>query len=425
LSTSLEQWLAYQQGTHALSIDLSLERVREVAARLGLLEQRCPVVIVGGTNGKGSTAATLAAVLKSCGLRTGLFTSPHLVRYNERVQVDGVAVSDAALVTAFERIEAARGAVTLTFFEYNTLAALAVFRDAALGAMVLEVGLGGRLDAVNIIDADVAVLCSVGLDHRDWLGSTLEQIGAEKAGIFRRGQHVVLGSTAMPDSVWHATRELECRVWTAEREFSWHIHGDGTAPDPWDYHCGACTLQGLPAPALAGAVQYRNCSSALTAVQLLAVAGACDASRVAPGLTRVALPGRFQIVPGEVEWILDVAHNEPAAAVLAAALAARHCEGESFAVAGMLADKDVAAIARTLDPLIDHWLLAGIDDEPRGLDAAALQARLPPLRGTVELAGNVTAACARARALSSPGDRVIVFGSFHTVGPALQWLGLY
>ena len=425
MSRSLEQWLAYQQGTHSLSIDLSLERVREVAARLGLLEKRCPVVVVAGTNGKGSTAATLAALLQSCGLRVGLFTSPHLVRYNERVQIDGAPASDAALVTAFERIEAARGAVTLTFFEYNTLAALELFRDAALGAMVLEVGLGGRLDAVNIIDADVAVLCSIGIDHREWLGSTLEQIGAEKAGVFRRGQNVVLGNAAMPASVWRAARELECRVWTAERDFSWRIHGDGSAAEAWDYRSEPCTLLDLPAPALAGAVQYRNSSSALTAMQLLAVAGTCDQRRIARGLTSVTLPGRFQVVPGDVEWILDVAHNEPAAAVLAGALAARPCEGKSFAVAGMLADKDVAAVASTLDPLVDHWLLAGIDGEPRGLDARALQARLPPLRGTIELATDTTAACARARALSSPGDRVIVFGSFHTVGPALQWLGLY
>jgi dihydrofolate synthase/folylpolyglutamate synthase len=425
LSRSLEQWLAYQQSAHSLSIDLSLERVREVAARLGLLEKRCPVVIVGGTNGKGSTASTLAALLQSCGHSVGLFTSPHLVRYNERIQVNGVQVSDAALLAAFERIEAARGAVTLTFFEYSTLAALEAFRRAAVAVMVLEVGLGGRLDAVNIIDADVAILCSIGFDHREWLGATLEQIGAEKAGIFRRGQRVVLGSVAMPASVWQAARSLDCRLWTAEREFSWRIHGDGAAAEAWDFRCAPCTLEDLPAPALAGAMQYRNSAGALTALQLLALRGACDRARVAQGLRRTVLRGRLQIVPGEVEWILDVAHNEPAASVLAGALAARHCDGRSFAVVGMLADKDAAAMVRALDPLIDHWLLAGIDNEPRGLDARALQARLPPLRGAVELATNVAAACARARALARPRDRVIVFGSFHVVGPALLWLGLY
>lgn len=425
MSRTLEQWLAYQQGTHSQSIDLSLERVREVAARLGLLPKRCPAVIVAGTNGKGSTATMLAALLQSCGQSVGLFTSPHLVRYNERVQVDGVQASDAALVAAFERIESARGAVTLTFFEYNALAALLLFRQSAVGVMVLEVGLGGRFDAVNIVDADVAVLCSIGFDHREWLGATLDQIGAEKAGIFRRGQQVVLGSEAMPDSVWRAARDLDCRVSTAERDFSWHIHGDGSAGQPWDYQSARCQLAGLPPPALAGAVQYRNAASALTALQLLGLAGSCDAAAVAHGLRRASLPGRLQIIAGEVEWILDVAHNEPAAQVLALALAARPCAGRTIAVAGMLADKDAAAIVHALDGQIDHWLLAGIPNEPRGLDAAALQARLPTLRGAVVLCATAAAACARAQALAQPRDRVVVLGSFHVVGPALTWLGLY
>ena len=229
----------------------------------------------------------------------------------------------------------------------------------------------------------------------------------------------------MPASVWRAAHELDCRLWTAEREFSWRIHGDGAAGESWEYHSAACTLVHLPAPALAGSVQYRNAASAITALQLLGLAHACDPSCVAQGLQRTVLPGRLQIVPGAVEWILDVAHNQPAAEVLAGALAARRCEGRSFAVAGMLSDKDAAAVAGALDPLIDHWLLTGIDDEPRGLTAGALQARLPPLRGTVELTDNVAAACARARALARPRDRVIVFGSFHVVGPALAWLELY
>ncbi len=425
MSRSLEQWLAYQQGTHSQSIDLSLERVREVAARMALLPSDGPAVIVAGTNGKGSTATLLAALLQSCGQSVGLFTSPHLVRYNERIQVNGVQSGDAALVAAFERIEAARGTISLTFFEYNALAALELFREARVSVRVLEVGLGGRLDAVNIIDADVAVLCSIGLDHREWLGATLDQIGAEKAGVFRRGQKVVLGTAAMPDSVWRVARELDCQVHTAEREFSWHIHGDGAAGQAWDYRAGACALHALPAPALAGAVQYRNAASALTALQLLGLARACDHAAVAQALTRTLLPGRLQIVPGDIEWILDVAHNEPAATVLAGALAARPCQGSSYAVFGMLADKDAAAIASALDPLIDHWLLAGIDDEPRALSARALQERLPTLRGTVQRQDNVAAACMQARAQSVPGDRVIVFGSFHVVGPALVWLGLY
>ncbi|MGH8142939.1 MAG: bifunctional folylpolyglutamate synthase/dihydrofolate synthase, partial [Steroidobacteraceae bacterium] len=307
---SLEQWLDYQQGTHSQTIDLSLERVRAVAARLGLLQQRCPIAIVGGTNGKGSTATALAALLSACGWRTGLFTSPHLLSYNERVRIDGDMVSDAQLIGAFERIEAVRGEITLTYFEYNTLAALEVFRRAEVASMVLEVGLGGRLDATNILDADVAVVCSVGLDHRDWLGDTVEQIGAEKAGIFRPGQNVVLGSADMPHSVWRRLEQLQCRVWSAQREFEWHIEGGaGFAGEPWRYRSSLCTLPDLPAPGLPGPIQYRNAATALTALQLLGAPGACEGARAAGALQALRLPGRLQIVPGAVEWILDVAHN--------------------------------------------------------------------------------------------------------------------
>jgi len=422
---TLAEALAYQQSAHALTIDLGLERVREVAARLDLLDKHCPVAIVGGTNGKGSTACCLAALLAACGQRVGLFTSPHLVRYNERVQINGVPVDDQALLRAFERIEAARESLTLTFFEYSTLAALEVFRSAGVTVMVLEVGLGGRLDATNIIDADVAVLCSVGLDHRDWLGDTLQQIGVEKAGIFRAGQAVVLGSPDMPASVWDTAEALQCRLYTAQCEFSIYIDGEESDAGPWDYRSAGCCLKDLPPPALAGDIQYHNAASALTALNLLGVRGACVHERVAQGLRAMRLPGRFQIVPGEIEWILDVAHNEPAAAVLARALRARRTNGKTIAVLGVLSDKDAGAIARVLDGVVDHWLLTTITDEPRGLSAAALQARLPPLRGGVEISANVAGACARARALARARDRVIVLGSFHVVGPALIWLGLY
>jgi dihydrofolate synthase/folylpolyglutamate synthase len=421
---TLADALAYQQGVHGSTIDLGLERVRAVAQRLDLLEPRCRSTIVGGTNGKGSTASLLAAMLTACGHRTGLFTSPHLVRYNERVQIDGVPVGDAALLRAFERIEAVRGGVTLTFFEYNTLAALDIFRAADVTALVLEVCLGGRLDATNLIDADVAVLCSVGMDHRDWLGDTLELIGAEKAGIFRAGRPVVLGSAEMPPTVLERAHALQCRVYTAGRDFSIR-HRDVAKAATWDYSSALCRLETLPAPHLDGAVQYDNAAAALTALNLLGVPGACEHARIAQALEAVRLPGRFQRVPGEVEWILDVAHNEPAAQVLAAALAARPARGRTLAVLGMLGDKDATAVARALDTSVDHWVLASLDAEPRGLSAAALAARLPSLRAPIEHCGPVAQSCTRARALARPGDRVGVFGSFHTVGPALVWLGLY
>lgn len=426
---TLEQWLRYQQSAHPSSIDLTLDRVRAVAARLGLLRPDCPVAIVGGTNGKGSTATMLAGFLQACGRRVGLFTSPHLVRYEERIRLDGDCVGEASLLEAFDRVESARGAITLTFFEYSTLAALEVFRQARVQAMVLEVGLGGRLDATNIIDAQVAVLCSVGLDHRDWLGDSVELIGAEKAGIFRAGRPVVLGDAQMPVSVWRRLEALRCEVWCAQRDFHWRVRGgSGYAFEPWDYRSTRCELADLPAPALPGAIQYANAATALTALQLLGVGGACEAARVGPVLKALQLPGRFQIIPGESEWILDVAHNEPAARVLAAALQARQGSGHrgrTLAVAGMLADKDTTAITAVLDPLIDQWLFAGLQEEPRGLSAEALASRVAPLRSTPRLFDSVAAACEAARALAVRGDRIVVLGSFHVVGPALSWLGLY
>jgi dihydrofolate synthase/folylpolyglutamate synthase len=422
---TLAQALAWQGSSHGRVIDLGLERVRDVAGAMNLLHPGCPVVTIAGTNGKGSTATALTSLLRACGARVGLFASPHLVRYNERVQLGGVPVGDDLLLSAFERIEAARGTTTLTFFEYSTLAALQVFRGAQVDAIVLEVGLGGRLDSTNIIDADIAVLCSVGFDHRDWLGDTLEAIGAEKAGIFRPGRPVVLGSTQMPSSVFEHARALGCPLWRPGHEFTVHIDGDGYGGQAWDYRSARCELHGLPAPALPGAIQYANAASALTALTLLEIRGACDAAVVGAAMRAMRLPGRLQRVPGAVEWILDVAHNEPAAEVLARALAARPAAGRTIGLASMLSDKDAAAITRALDGAIDHWILASLAHEPRGLSAEALQARLPPLRGPIERAGSVPAACARARELARPGDRVVVFGSFHVVGPALEWLGLY
>jgi dihydrofolate synthase/folylpolyglutamate synthase len=422
---SLADWLSYQQRAHPRAVDLTLERVRSVAARLGLTEPHARLVTVGGTNGKGSTATTLASLLAACGQRVGLFTSPHLLRYNERIRIDGVAASDSDLVSAFERIEAARGDVTLTFFEYNALAALELFRRAAVDAMVLEVGLGGRLDATNILDADVAVVCSIGFDHRDWLGDTLEQIGAEKAGIFRPGQRVVLGSPEMPNSVWQAANTLGCEVWTAEREFSWQLRPCEQPAPAWDYRSERCELNELPAPSLAGSIQYRNAAAAVAALQLLEVPHRCERARIASGLAGVSLPGRFQIVPGEFEWVLDVAHNEPAALVLAAALRERSSARQTIAVFGTLNDKDSAAIAAALDARIDRWVLTGIADDARGLSASALRERLPQLRGEIELTDDVSAACQRSREQARAGDRVVVLGSFHVVGPALVWLGLY
>ena len=427
---TLAEWLTLQEQVHTRAIDLGLGRVGTVARTLGLDRPDYRVITVGGTNGKGSTVATLEALLLALGLQVGSLTSPHLLRYNERIRVSGREATDAELVDVFERIEAARGATTLTFFEYNTLAALLLFAHRKVDVAVLEVGLGGRLDATNLVDADVAVVCSVGFDHRDWLGDTLDAIGAEKAGIFRKDRPAVLGTPDMPGSVYAVINELGARAVVAERDFSWWI-GPDQASRTWTYRGLQGEIAGLPAPRLVGAIQYRNAATALAAVQCLARSAGADL-RLAPltrdviasALATVVVAGRFQIIPGPVEWILDVSHNEPAAQILKANLADRPVRGRTFAVCGILQDKDAGEIARVLEGAADVWIACALPG-PRGGSAAELAERLAPSIQVTHQAASVAAGCARARELAQPGDRVLVFGSFSTVTAALEWLQLY
>lgn len=424
---SLADWLDFQQRQHAHSIDLGLGRVREVAGRLGVLPLPCPVVLVAGTNGKGSTVAHLAAQARAAGLSTGTFTSPHLVRYQERIALDGGSVDDAELIDAFERIEAARGGIPLTFFEYNALAACLIFAQRVPALAVVEVGLGGRLDATNMLDADVAVITSIGLDHVDWLGTTLEQIGAEKAGILRAGGAAVLGCADMPRSVTEAIAATRVDARWPGRDFQVE-QAPAAGPGSWRFRGRRWRFDALPRPALPGAIQYDNAAAALAALEALderrpGLLGGLNETTVAAGLVRVQLAGRFQIRPGRPEWIFDVAHNDPAAALLAANLQARPLAGRTIAVVGVLADKDVEAIGRRLAPCVDEWVLCTLDG-PRGLAAAALQARLLPAGAQASLAADVVAGCRIAQARATEADRIVVFGSFHTVGPALEWHGL-
>ena len=417
---TLAEWLELHESVHAKSIDLGLGRVGRVAAQLALIPVPYRVITVGGTNGKGSTVAHLAALLKSLGVRAGAFTSPHLLSYNERIRIDGYAVPDAELIQAFERIEAARGDTTLTFFEYNTLAALIIFAARRVDVAVLEVGLGGRLDATNLVAADVAVLCSVGFDHRDWLGDDLESIGREKAGIFRRGRPAVLGSAQMPASVFAALALTGARALIAERDFSWRVDAHG-----WNYQGLRNRYDALPPSALPGSIQYRNAATAIAALEALELPQQLTQDALAAALRAVRLDGRLQIVPGDVDWILDVAHNEPAAAVLARHLAERPCQGRTLAVTGILRDKDVAAIGHALRRQIDYWILCSLPGV-RGSSAAELAQRLAPhINQHYELADSIASGCERARAQARPADRVLVFGSFPAVGSALQWLQLY
>jgi len=412
---SLAEWLEQQQRSHPSAIDLSLSRVREVARRLDLLEPGYRVITVGGTNGKGSTVACLDAMLRAAGLRCGRFTSPHLARYNERICVDGIEASDSRLIEAFGRIDAARADITLTFFEYNALAALDLFRLSDVDVAVLEVGLGGRFDATNIVDAHVAVVCSIGIDHVDWLGNTLEAIGREKAGIFRNGRPAVLGSADVPRSVWAAIEEVGARAVVPGRDYEFWSGEAG-----WNFEYGAFSLRDLPPPALAGIHQMANAATALAAITALGGIELTHAN-VSQALRAVRLPGRFQRVPGDVEWIFDVAHNVPAALGLAANLRTLP-RARTIAVCGILGDKDVQGITAALSADIDAWVLVTLDG-PRALTTHDLARHLPGDARILAHAADVAAACRVARDAAQPGDRILVFGSFLTVGPALEFLG--
>jgi dihydrofolate synthase/folylpolyglutamate synthase len=416
---TLPEWLDLQESVHARSIDLGLERVSTVARKLSVENPPYRVITVAGTNGKGSTVAHLEAMLRASNVKCGAFTSPHLIRYNERIRVNGELASDEALVAAFEKIDAARGDTTLTFFEYNALAALLLFAEARVEVAILEVGLGGRLDATNLVDADVAVVTSIGFDHRDWLGDTLEAIGAEKAGIFRTGRPAVLGTEDLPASVYRAIATLSAQPIVPGRDFVWTVEAN-----TWTYRSARRALTRLPFPALAGSIQFRNAATAIAALEALGLPGVPSEQSIEQALRSVSLPGRFQIIPGPVEWIFDVAHNEPAAQVLASNLRARSASGRTIAVVGILKDKDIAAIGRVLEDEIDTWILATLPG-PRGTTAEELATLLQSSATDAIRADSVEAACALAFQEAKAGDRVVVFGSFVTVGPALQWHGLY
>lgn len=417
---SLDERLRIQETVHGQGIDLGLARVGEVARRLGLLPFGPRAIIVAGTNGKGSTVACLEGLLLRLGHRAGAFTSPHLLRYNERIRVDGAEASDAALLEAFDAIDAARGDITLTFFEYNALAALHVFRERQVDVAVLEVGLGGRLDAVNIVDAEAAIVCSIGLDHADWLGTDIEVIGREKAGVFRRNSIAVIADPGMTPSVEAQALLVGARTIVAGRDYRWLTAAD--SPRRWEFLASDVSLVDLPLPSLSGKKQLANASAALAVLSAMRLLTAADKPAVAQALRSLQLAGRFQIVPGPVDWILDVAHNEPAARVLAQNLRDRPCSGRTWGVTGILGDKDIGAVAQALAPVVDEWVVCGID-APRGLPAPQL-VRRSDVFSDAAIAADIVDGMLFAAARAQPGDRIVVCGSFLAVAPAMQLLGL-
>ena len=425
-TASLAEWLCYLEQLHPSAIDMGLERVRDVAARLPL-ETTALKIVVGGTNGKGSTCAMLEAILLAAGYRVGLYTSPHLVNFNERARLNGEIVSDAEFVRYFSMVEAARQGVSLTYFEYSTLAALAMFAAARLDVMVLEVGLGGRLDAVNIVDADCSIITSVDIDHVDWLGDTREKIGFEKAHIYRKGRPAICSDPAPPQSLLDYAQTIGCDLWLFGRDFNYS--GDR---QQWAFAGRQQRRNALAYPALRGANQLLNAAGALAALEALRERLAVPQQAVRLGLLQASLPGRFQILPGQPTVILDVAHNPHAAAVLEKNLGNMGFHPYTYAVFGMLSDKDIDAVVKHMAPRIDHWFCAGLPG-PRALSAEQLALKVQgsmagkqPLGDpevTVSAHPSVAEALAAAHKLSKPDDRIIVFGSFLTVAGALQASG--
>ncbi len=417
---TLSDWLAYCERLHPKSIDLGLERVRLVAQRMGIAFA-CAVFTVAGTNGKGSTCAMLEAILLQAGYRTGVYTSPHLVHYEERLRRCGDTVSADDWASAFARVQAARlqgdEDVTLTYFEFGTLAAMDLMQRSALDAVILEVGLGGRLDAVNIIDADCAIITSVDLDHMEFLGADRERIGFEKAGIMRTGRPVVVSDPMPPQSVLDHALEVGADLWRLGADFN--FSGD---KQQWGWAGRGRRYAGLAYPALRGANQLLNASGVLAALTALRERLPVTAQAVRNGLAMVELPGRFQVLAGQPSLVLDVAHNPHAVAALAANLDAMAYAPTTHAVFGAMADKDLAPMLARMGPLVERWYFTDLPT-PRAATGAQLHAHwqaLTPRKGvSASVHADPQQALDAAIAAADPADRIVVFGSFFTVGGVL------
>ena len=427
---SLTDWLAFLESLHPKGqggIELGLERVCRVKEELQQT-QHCPLIVVGGTNGKGSTCAYLEAIYSFAGYRVGCYTSPHLLEYNERIRVERAPVDDEALCLAFGRVERARqsaGGIALTYFEFGTLAAWEVFAARRVEIAILEVGLGGRLDAVNAYDADCAIVTGIALDHTDWLGSTRESIAFEKAGIYRIGKPAICADTEPPQTLLDYAAGIKADLRLLGRDFGYS--GDRTQWTFWERdrqsrnESAVIRRDGLPGPGLRGGCQLRNASAALAAIGVLGERLPVSTQALRRGLVETDLPGRFQVLTGRPALVLDVAHNPQAVAMLAESLGTMGLFGKTFAVVGMLADKDIAGALAALAGKIDCWLLAGLD-VPRGAPAATLAAVVAKdkIGGTVECFASPEQAFTRAAKLAGENDRIVIFGSFFTVAAVMR-----
>lgn len=412
---TLEDWLEFIERQHGESIALGLDRVKTVSTRLGQ-KKTCPLVLVGGTNGKGSTCAMLERILSCAGYRVGLYTSPHLLRYNERVRLDMRPVADQVLCDAFARVEVAREGIPLTYFEFGTLAAWEVFAEAGLDAIILEVGLGGRLDATNIYDPDAAIVTTVALDHMAYLGTTREAIGFEKAGIYRHDKPAIYGDSDPPQSLLEHARDIGARLHLIDRDFGYR-RLDGQ----WNYFSGHRARHGLAYPALRGARQLANACCVLAALDQLSEQLPVAMHEVRSGLAEVTLAGRFQVLPGRPPVILDVAHNPQAAEVLAGNLAEMLKPHATWGICGMLRDKDIHGVIHAMDSQVDYWLPVGLVG-PRAASCEQIMAIIKDstVGGKPVLPfPTVAEALAHAQGAADENDRIAIFGSFLTVADAL------
>ena len=422
---TLSDWLAHCERLHPATIELGLDRVQRVRERLGL-QFDVPVFTVAGTNGKGSTCAMLEAILLQGGYRTGVYGSPHLVHFEERLRLNGDVVAAETLLPHFAAVEEAREGESLTYFEFTTLAILRCMAAQPLDVVILEVGLGGRLDAVNIIDADCAVITSIDLDHMDYLGPDREAIGREKAGIMRPGRPVIVSDPVPPDSVIAHAEALGADLWLFGRDFNYS--GDR---QQWSWSGRGRRYNAMAYPALRGANQLINAAGVLAALDSMRPRLSVPAQAVRNGLAMVELPGRFQVVPGQPTLVLDVAHNPHAAAVLAQNLDQMGFFPRTHAVLGAMADKDIVGLVAPLLPLVDVWHFTDLPT-PRAATAQALSAAVeaacaarpagsaPLPNAVLHCNSDPQQALAAALKGADPADRIVVFGSFHTVGGVLQ-----
>lgn len=422
--TTLAGWLALLETMHPKAIDMGLDRVHQVKDAMAI-EFACPVIIVGGTNGKGSTCAMLESILLRAGYRVGLYTSPHILHFNERMRINGQSATDAELIAVFNKLDGIRADVSLSYFEFTTLAAMQLFADAKLDVVIFEVGLGGRLDAVNVLDADVAIVTSVDIDHTEYLGDTREKIGFEKAGIFRAGKTAICGDPVPPQSLIDHAEKIGADLWLFNRDFNYS--GDKLQ---WNFSGRSGRRHSLAYPALRGANQLLNASGVLAALDAMRLRLPVGAQEVRTGLALVDLPGRFQVLPGQPTIILDVAHNPHAAATLSQNLGNMGFHPYTYAVFGSMQDKDIAGVIAHLKGQVDHWCVTDLP-LPRAATAAEIRETLIAAYGEPIAADDTersiqtfaTPAEAFANAMSRAGenDRITVFGSFLTVAGVMEF----